>query len=165
MIELPMFMQPPPPPSRPPTAPPLPEPNSVGVIIDGQAFEVPESYTILHACRSRGIDIPTLCYLETLTPANVCRVCVVEVAGARALVPACSARVKAGMEIRTNTTRVRLARKMVLEFLATSVDLSTSPEAQAYAAKYGARPERYGLSFAKTVALPVKIDNDLYIRD
>ena len=68
----------------------------------------------------------------------------VELAGARTLVPACSRRVEPGMEIRTDSPRVRLARKMVLEFLGSSVDLSTAPQAQEYAARYGACPERYG---------------------
>lgn len=110
-----------------------------------------------------GIDVPTLCYLETLTPANVCRVCVVELAGARTLVPACSRKVEPGMDIQSNSERVKLARKMVLEFLASSVDLSLAPEAQAYMKRYGAHPERYGA--AATVQQPVKIDNDLYVRD
>ena len=105
---------------------------------------MPSSWTILEACRSLGIDTPTLCYLENLTPVNVCRVCVVEVAGSRTLVPACSRRVEPGMEIRTDSPRVRLSRKMVLEFLGSSVDLSTAPQAREYAARYGARPERYG---------------------
>src|SRR5579862_2957745 len=131
-------MRPPPPPSRPPAPPPQPQPKLVDVVIDGQSHKVPETWTILQACRSRGIDIPTLCYLENLTPVNVCRVCVVELAGARVLVPACSRPVEAGMDIRTDSPRVRLARKMVLEFLASSVDLSTAPQAQQYAAKYGA---------------------------
>ena len=68
----------------------------------------------------------------------------VELAGARTLVPACSRRVEPGMEIKTDSPRVRLSRKMVLEFLGSSVDLSTAPQAQAYAAQYGACPERYG---------------------
>jgi predicted molibdopterin-dependent oxidoreductase YjgC len=67
------------------------------------------------------------------------------------------------MEIQTNSERVKLARKIVLEFLASSVDLSLSPQAQSYMQRYRARPDRYGA--AKTVAQPVKIDNDLYIRD
>ena len=105
---------------------------------------MPATWTILEACRSLGIDTPTLCYLENLTPVNVCRICVVELAGARTLVPACSRHVEPGMEIRTDSPRVRLSRKMVLEFLGSSVDLSTAPQAQAYAARYGACPERYG---------------------
>ena len=48
------------------------------------------------------------------------------------------------MDIRTDSPRVRLSRKMVLEFLGSSVDLSTAPQAREYAARYGARPERYG---------------------
>jgi predicted molibdopterin-dependent oxidoreductase YjgC len=125
---------------------------------------VPETMTILEACRSIAIDTPTLCYLENLTPVNVCRVCVVELSGARTLVPACSRRVEAGMDIKTDTDRVKLARKMVLEFLGSSVDLTTAPQAQSYMQRYEARPERYGPS-AANVHQPVKIDNDLYVRD
>ena len=141
-----LWFQPPPPPRTPPSAPCRPEPELIEIVIDGQPVPVPVSWTILDACRSRGIDTPTLCYLENLTPVNACRVCVVELAGARTLVPACSRRVEPAMEIRTDTPRVRLARKMVLEFLASSVDLSTAPQAQQYAARYGACPERYGPS-------------------
>ncbi len=144
MIDDSLWFRPPPPPSRPPMAPACPEPTTVEIIIDGQAATVSASWTILEACRSRGIDTPTLCYLENLTPVNVCRICVVELKGARTLVPACSRQVEPGMEIQTDSPRVRLSRKMVLEFLGSSVDLSTAPQAQAYAAHYGACPERYG---------------------
>jgi predicted molibdopterin-dependent oxidoreductase YjgC len=157
-------MTPPPPPTRPPEAPQTAEPRKTGIVIDGTPLQVPETWTILQACRSIGIDTPTLCYLENLTPANVCRVCVVEIAGARTLVPSCSRRVEAGMDVRTDSERVRLSRKMVLEFLASSADLSTAPQAQAYIERYGARPARYGGN-AETVRQPVKIDNDLYVRD
>ena len=58
--------------------------------VDGTAVRVFEGSTILDACRQLGIDTPTLCYGDTLTPVNVCRVCVVELEGARTLVPACS---------------------------------------------------------------------------
>src|SRR5213083_2310355 len=68
------------------------------------------------------------------------------------------------MQIKTNSDRVKLARKMVLEFLGSSVDLSTAPQAQSYIKQYEARPERYG-SGAETVNQPVKVDNDLYVRD
>src|SRR5213083_2386031 len=68
------------------------------------------------------------------------------------------------MQIKTNSDRVKLARKMVLEFLGSSVDLSTAPQAQSYIKQYEARPERYG-SDAETVHQPVKVDNDLYVRD
>ena len=95
---------------------------------------MPEGSTILDACAKLGIDTPTLCYGETLTPANACRVCVVELEGARTLVPACSRKVEPDMVIQTNSPRVRLSRKMVIEFLASSVDLSITPAAQDYLA-------------------------------
>ena len=183
-----LWFQPPPPPRTPPSAQSRPEPEIIEIHIDGHPVRVPASATILDACRSQAIDTPTLCYLENLTPVNACRVCVVELAGARTLVPACSRRVEPAMEVRTDTPRVRLARKMVLEFLGSSVDLSTAPQAQEYLARYGARPERYGPPMssapagsrdarepghhhvadgtaAETVAQPIKIDNDLYVRD
>jgi predicted molibdopterin-dependent oxidoreductase YjgC len=183
-----LWFRPPPPPTEVPVAPSVPEPAIVGIVIDNEPLQVPATWTILQACRSRGIDTPTLCYLENLTPVNVCRVCVVELTGARTLVPACSRQVEQGMEIRTDSPRVRLARRMVLEFLGSSVDLSTAPDAQQYASRYEARPERYGSqapaalagerdaretghhhapvgASAETVAQPVKVDNDLYVRD
>jgi predicted molibdopterin-dependent oxidoreductase YjgC len=136
----------------------------VDVTIDGAAAQVPEGATILDACTTLGIDTPTLCYLETLTPVNACRVCVVELEGSRALVPACARRAEPGMKIQTDTPRVRHSRKMVLEFLGSSVDLSTAPEARRYSERYAADPSRYGEERA-TVAQPVKIDNALYVRD
>ena len=58
--------------------------------VDGQSVSVFEGSTILDACAKLGIDTPTLCYGDTLQPANVCRVCVVEIEGGRVLAPACS---------------------------------------------------------------------------
>jgi predicted molibdopterin-dependent oxidoreductase YjgC len=157
--------------------------------IDGAPVRAPEGSTILDACRASGVETPTLCYLETLTPVNACRVCVVEVEGSRALVPACARKLEAGMAVRTDTERVRLARRLVLEFLGSSVDLSlASDEVLRWIDEYGADPDRYGPRgepsaqderdrrgaghhhvagghVAETVAQPVKIDNDLYVRD
>ena len=104
-----------------------------------QHVEVPEGSTILDACAKLGIDTPTLCYGETLTPANACRICVVELEGARALAPACSRKAEPGMVVRTDTPRVRHSRKMVIEFLASSVDLSITPSAQDYLERYDAQ--------------------------
>ena len=131
-------------PSRPPAPPPDPPRPAVELTIDGAAVSVPAGSTILDACRAQGIDTPTLCYLENLTPVNVCRVCVVEVKGSRVLVPACSRKVEAGMEVSTDSDRVRHSRKMVLEFLGSSVDLSTAPAAAGYIERYGADTARYG---------------------
>jgi predicted molibdopterin-dependent oxidoreductase YjgC len=147
-----------------PEAPPSRARAEIEVTIDGQVVRVPEGSTILDAARRISIDTPTLCFLESLTPVNVCRVCVVELEGSRTLVPACSRQVEPGMVIHTDSERVRLSRRIVLEFLASSVDVSTAPRFQAYMDRYGARPQRFGAS-AATVAQPVKIDNDLYVRD
>jgi len=161
----------------------------VDVTIDGETVRVPEGATLLEACRQQGIDTPTLCYLENLTPVNVCRVCVVEVEKSRTLVPACSRKAEPGMIVHTDSERVRTSRRMVLEFLASSVDMSlTAPEVHRWMEQYGADPERYGAAApahaagerdatrpgehhpgdgdtAETVAQPVKYDNDSYIRD
>ena len=98
--------------------------RTVELTIDGAPVSAPEGSTLLDACRSLAIDTPTLCYLETLAPVNACRVCVVEVEGSRTLVPSCSRKVEPKLVVRTDSERVRLSRKMVLEFLASSVDLS-----------------------------------------
>src|SRR6266567_5661611 len=137
----------------------------VAATIDGREVQMPEGATILDACRSLNIDTPTLCTLETLTPVNVCRVCVVEVEGSRVLVPSCSRKVEAGMKIHTDSERVRHSRRLVLELLGSSVDMSLcSPEVQGWMSRYGAQPERFGAE-AATLAQPVKVDNDLYVRD
>ena len=137
---------------------------AVALTIDGREASVPEGTTILSACATIGVSIPTLCFLETLAPVNVCRLCVVEVEGARVLVPGCSRAVEAGMIVHTRSARVMLARRLVLELLASSVDLSTAPGTAGLLEEYGCRPERFGPA-AATVAQPVKIDNDLYVRD
>ncbi len=149
---------------------PIPEPphaparRMVEIRVDGQAVSVPEGSTLLDATRQLGIDTPTLCFLESLTPVNVCRVCVVEMEGSRTLVPACSRKAEPGMSIKTDSDRVRLSRRLVLEFLASAVDVSTAPAFPGYLRRYGAHPERFGPS-AAGAAQPPKIDNDLYIRD
>jgi predicted molibdopterin-dependent oxidoreductase YjgC len=138
--------------------------RSVRITVDGEQVEVREGETLLGACRQQGTDVPTLCWGDTLTPKNACRVCVVEVEGSRVLVPACSRGAEDGMVVSTDTPRVRHSRRMVLEMLASSVDLSTTPDVDLWIERYGARPERYGPDIA-TVAQPPKVDNDLYVRD
>jgi predicted molibdopterin-dependent oxidoreductase YjgC len=146
--------------------------------VDGAPVQASEGETILDVCRRIGKRVPTLCFLETLHPVNVCRLCVVELEGARVLAPACSRKVEPGMSVRTDSERVRHSRRMVLELLASSVDLSTAPGLAPLLAEYGCRPERFGAPAATgsseaagerigaaTVAQPPKIDNDLYVRD
>lgn len=144
---------------------PAPGPTrTIELTIDDRAVRVPEGATLLEACRGAGIETPTLCYLSSLTPANACRLCVVELEGSRALVPACSRTAEAAMVVRTDSERVRHSRKMVLEFLASSVDLAVAPDLAGYMERYGADAARYGAS-ARTAAQPVRIDNGLYVRD
>jgi predicted molibdopterin-dependent oxidoreductase YjgC len=183
-----IFYEPPARPSRAPAPPPAVAPPVVEISLDGRTVAIPAGSTILDACRAEGIDVPTLCFLESLTPVNVCRICVVEVTGSRVLVPACSRRVEPGMEVRTGSERVRHGRRMVLELLGSSVDLTTAPGVAEMMAEYGANPARFGPpaspaeagarearepghhqppsgAVAETVAQPVKVDNDLYVRD
>jgi predicted molibdopterin-dependent oxidoreductase YjgC len=162
--------------------------RTVSLTIDGRKVSVREGTTILAACREIGIEIPTLCFLETLHPINACRICVVEVEGGRVLVPSCSRAAEEGMVVHTQSSRVKHSRKLVLEMLASSVDLSTTPQVAEWIEEYEAKPERFGPpappappgtrdasvpghhappnpEFAATVAEPAKIDNDLYVRD
>ena len=136
----------------------------VELTVDGREVRVTEGSTILDACRRLGVETPTLCYGDTLTPVNVCRVCVVEVEGSRALVPACSRRVEPGMKVLTDSARVQTSRRLVLELLGSSVDLSTAPDALRYIEEYEAQPDRFGAD-SLTVAQAVKVDNELYVRD
>jgi predicted molibdopterin-dependent oxidoreductase YjgC len=136
----------------------------VDLTIDGRDLAVAPGSTLREACGAAGVEVPTLCFNPNFSPANACRLCVVELEGARTLVPACSRAVEPGMRILTGSERVRLSRRLVLEFLASSVDLSVAAELQALLSEYGAEPERFALG-AATVAQPVKVDNELFVRD
>ena len=91
--------------------------DMVKVKINGIEVEVPAGSTILEAAYKAGIDIPTLCYLKDINEIGACRICVVEVKGARGLVTACVYPVADGMEVFTNTEKVQKARKMNLELV------------------------------------------------
>jgi predicted molibdopterin-dependent oxidoreductase YjgC len=148
------------------TAVPLGEPRRlINVTIDGRSVSAPEGSTILEACRRQGIEVPTLCYLENLTPVNTCRVCMVEVEGSRTLVPSCSREISEGLDVRTDTERVATSRKLVFELLVSSVDMSlVDAPTLGWMNHYGVDGERFGAE-AKTVDQEVKIQDDLYIRD
>ena len=94
----------------------------VRVTIDGRVAEVPEGTTILEAARSVDVDIPTLCYLEGINEIGSCRICVVEVEGIDQLVAACNNTALDGMVVRTNSPKVRRARKMNLELILSTHD-------------------------------------------
>ncbi|MBQ9370377.1 MAG: (2Fe-2S)-binding protein, partial [Clostridia bacterium] len=93
------------------------ETKMINLKINGMDVTVPEGYTILQAARQAGIKIPTLCYLKDINAIGACRVCVVEVKGARTLVAACVFPVSEGMEVITNSPRVMNSRKTTLELL------------------------------------------------
>lgn len=94
----------------------------VNITINGQKLQVPKDYTILQAARSANIDIPTLCYLKDVNEIGACRMCVVEVKGARSLQAACVYPVSEGLEIKTNTPAVRESRKVTLELILSNHD-------------------------------------------
>lgn len=137
--------------------------RKVELTIDGQKVSVPEGTTLRAAAATLGIETPTLCWAENLTPVNVCRICVMEVEGARTLVPSCSRTAEPGMVVKTDSERVRTSRKLVLELLGASVDMSLSPIFVEYSKRYGANPARFGPKHEPPKA--VKVDNELFVRD
>ena len=96
--------------------------NMVNIKINGMDVTVPKNYTILEAAKSIGLEIPTLCYLKEINAIGACRICVVEVKGARTLVAACTYPVAEGMEVQTNTTKVHDSRRMTLELILSTHD-------------------------------------------
>lgn len=97
--------------------------DMINVIIDGKEYSVRKGATILEACKSVGIEIPTLCYLKEINEIGACRICVVEVKGARSLVAACVYPLdREGTEIMTHSPAVLKARKLTLELLLSNHD-------------------------------------------
>lgn len=89
----------------------------VNITINGKKISAEEGTTILEAAKQNNISIPTLCHLEGVHNSGSCRICVVEVEGARTLVASCITAVREGMVIHTNTQRVRKARKIIYELM------------------------------------------------
>ena len=162
------------------------ETPTITATIDGESVTVPAGSTILGACRSAGVDLPTLCYGPTLTPANACRVCMVEVEGSRVLVPSCSRALEEGMVVNTGTDRAEHSRKLVMELLGSASELDRADErVGGWMAEHGADTARFGppegesprerprpghhhepaLDRAATVAEPAKVEDELYVRD
>ncbi len=155
------------------------------IVVDGRTVAVAPGDTILDVCRTAGIDTPTLCYTDTLQPAYACRACVVET-GTGPLVPACATPASEGVEVLTDSDRVRRSRRLVFELLGSATELDRADAAVArWAADLDAAPQRFGDAEpagergpprpghhaavdpgrAATVAEPVKIEDDLYVRD
>lgn len=91
--------------------------DKVTLTINGLQVEVPSHYTVLEAAKEAGIDIPTLCFLKEVNEVGACRVCIVEVEGARSLQASCVLPVREGMIVKTNTKKVRDARKTTVELI------------------------------------------------
>ena len=124
--------------------------ETVHIKINGTSYEVAAGSTILEAAHSVGIEIPTLCYLKEINAIGACRICVVEVKGARSLVTACVYPVNEGMEVVTNSEKVMAARKTNLELLLSTHDQnclscvrSTDCELQRLCRDYGVNGQRF----------------------
>jgi predicted molibdopterin-dependent oxidoreductase YjgC len=134
----------------------------ITITVDGHATTSTPGRTLLDVLRELGVDTPTLCFGDTIAPRSVCRVCVVEVEGSRALVPSCSRVVEAGMAVHTDTDRVRAARRGVLELLASDVDMHCTAGFAERLAEYDADPAHFGPP--TPVGNDARVDNDLYMR-
>ena len=124
--------------------------NMVNVKINGKEYAVPANSTVLEAARYAGIDIPTLCYLKDINEIGACRLCLVEVKGARGLAAACVYPVNEGMEVNTNTPAIRKARKTNLELVLSAHKKkcltcvrSTSCELQKLCLEYGVDEDHF----------------------
>ena len=122
----------------------MPIMEKVNIQINGMPYSVPSGVTILEAAQSVGVDIPTLCYLKDVNEIGACRLCLVEVKGARGLVTACMYPVNEGMEVFTNTPKVMQSRKHTLELILSNHDMrclscirSTDCELQKLCRDYG----------------------------
>jgi predicted molibdopterin-dependent oxidoreductase YjgC len=132
------------------------------ISINGEPIDFEPGETILDVCASAGVDVPTLCFGDTLNPKNACRLCVVEVEGSRPLVPSCSRRAEDGMVVLTDTDRTHHSRKLVLELLGWSADLSATPRVDEWNERYEVDLARHG---PRPESQPVIRDNPLYVRD
>jgi NADP-reducing hydrogenase subunit HndD len=122
----------------------------INLTIDGIAVSAPEGSTILEAAKLANINIPTLCYLKDVQQIGACRICLVEVKGARGLAAACVMPISEGMEVKTNTPAIRAQRKLNLELLlsnhnreCTSCVRSGNCELQALCTEYGVNEYPY----------------------
>ncbi|GAB4433753.1 MAG: hypothetical protein Kow0031_15390 [Anaerolineae bacterium] len=137
--------------------------GQITLTIDNQQVTVPEGTTILDAAISVGNYLPTICHHPSLTPPAVCRLCVVEVEKARTLQPACVVPVQEGMVVHTDSERVKTSRKVILELLASHVDLHDAPYIQKRITQTGADVNRFAGGLKRQ--FDVFEDNPFYIRD
>ena len=136
---------------------------TVTLMMDGKEITVEDGQTLLEAAREHGGDVPTICYHDATTANGLCRMCVVEVEGARVLQPACVVEAGAGMKVQTRSEKVIRSRKTILEMLNSTMDLSEADEVQAMMKDYGADTERFPDAIRRESE--VIDDNPMYIRD
>jgi len=139
--------------------------DTVTLTIDGQSVTVPKGTTILDAAATIDAEIPTICYHPSLTPPAICRLCAVEVEKQRVLQPACVVPVADEMVVNTQSERVQTGRRVILELLASTVDLSEAPEIQEQMQNCGADAQRFEGGVSRAKQFDVFNDNPFYIRD
>jgi bidirectional [NiFe] hydrogenase diaphorase subunit len=144
-------------------------PDKISIRIDGEYVPAREGQTILEVARASGKYIPTLCWLESITPVGACRLCIVEVSGVNRLLPACTTPVQDGMSVTTNSEKLQAYRRIALEFLFSernhqcSVCVSNNNcELQQMAQRLGVNSVRYAYAYPK---LPVDVSHDRYVLD
>ncbi len=145
--------------------------DMVNIKINNVEYSVPAGITVLEAARYAGIDIPTLCYLKDVNEIGACRLCLVEVKGARGLVTACVYPINDGMEIETNTPKIRAARKTNIELVLSAHEKKclsciryTNCELQKLARDYHADEDRFVYSENK-VTIPLDKSSAAIVRD
>ena len=138
--------------------------------VDGKDYQSPVGTTILDACHKIGIDIPTLCHFEDINAEAACSLCLVEVKGAKTLMRSCVTKLTPGMEIMTNTERVRQARRINMELLLAghpkdcfTCDRNQDCELRSLAYEMGIRYVRYPKATA--IEFPVDISSPSIVRD
>ncbi|MBS1859173.1 MAG: bidirectional hydrogenase complex protein HoxU [Acidobacteria bacterium] len=144
-------------------------PENLSIRIDGEYVPAEAGQTILEVARAAGKYIPTLCWLENITPVGACRLCIVEVAGVGRLLPACTTPVQDGMSVTTNSEKLLRYRRIAIEFLLAernhqcAVCVSNNHcELQAMAQKLGVTHSRYAYGYPR---LPVDLSHERYVLD
>jgi NADH dehydrogenase/NADH:ubiquinone oxidoreductase subunit G len=136
--------------------------DRVTLTIDGREITVAKGTTILNAAAQLGIEIPVICYHPHLTANGLCRICSVDV-GWRVQAAACVTQCTDGMNVVTQNAAVNRGRKVLLEMLASTVDVNEAPEILDLMAEYGAEPARF--AGGKRRESPIYDDNPFYVRD
>jgi NADH dehydrogenase/NADH:ubiquinone oxidoreductase subunit G len=135
----------------------------IRLTIDDIEVAVEPGSTLLQAAQAAGPTVPKLCYSEHTTPKGLCRLCMVEVEGARGPQAACVTPATEGAVVRTGSEQLDRLRRTLLEMLASTVDLSASPEMLELMDRYQADPGRFADAERRQ---PERIDdNPVFVRD